>query len=124
MAINYTALAATAERLIRENGRDVTFKRRNKTPADATKPWKGAGAPSGDTDHTVKGVLVPYTEDEMKDEQLRRGSMKAYVASNEITQQDDFEFLSDAVTGEWRVVTVQPIQPGPVCVLFEVAMRR
>jgi len=39
MAINYAALAITAQRLVTEAGRTVTLVRPSETPVDTTRPW-------------------------------------------------------------------------------------
>ena len=40
--VDYTRLAATAERLIRKNGRLVQFKRKSNVPLDPSQPWNGS----------------------------------------------------------------------------------
>ena len=126
MAVDYAKLAATATRLISENGRTVTFKRVSRTVADPSKPWKGTN-PSADVLVPVKAVLVPYTEEEMPDEQMRRGAMKCFVAASAFgtaNDHSDMEFLTDPETGVWRVLEVKTVFPGEVKVLYEVALRR
>lgn len=126
MAVDYVKLAATATRLIGENGRTVTFKRVSRTLADATKPWKGTN-PAADVLVPVKAVLVPYTEEEMPDDQLRKSSMKCFVAADAFGQtnnHEDMEFLTDPETGQWRVLNVKTVFPGETKVLYEVSLRR
>ena len=45
MAIDYAAALETANRLVQENGRQMTFNRLASTPADPAKPWNGPANP-------------------------------------------------------------------------------
>lgn len=56
--VDYTRLAATSERLIRKNGREITFRKPSLTPVDATKPWNGPN-PASFTQITLPAVFVP-----------------------------------------------------------------
>ena len=40
--VDYVKLAATAERLVRENGRPISFVRKAGGPIDPSRPWKGS----------------------------------------------------------------------------------
>jgi hypothetical protein len=77
--VNYVRLAELALRLIRDNGRNVTFIRNSRTAADSNKPWRGV-----DTAHkssvTVRAVVVPYTQFEIDGTLIRNGDKRAYVA--------------------------------------------
>lgn len=54
--VDYVKLAATAERLVRENGRPISFVRKAGGPIDPSRPWKG----SVDSEETLElsGVFV------------------------------------------------------------------
>jgi len=56
-----TEMAAVAQELIDDNGRDVTLIRFKQTPADGAKPWEGPDDPrtTPDATTTVKGCFVP-----------------------------------------------------------------
>jgi hypothetical protein len=55
--VDYVKLAIVAERLIRQNGRLVTFVRKDRTPSDPSKPWKGPV--DGETTLALSAVFVP-----------------------------------------------------------------
>ena len=55
MAIDYAGLAATARRLIDENGRDVSIVKDN--ARDVARPW----ADGGETSHDVRAVQDSFT---------------------------------------------------------------
>lgn len=80
MAVNYANLASLAERLIRENGRLVTFRKLSRTPEDSNKPWR-AQDPDSDSEVTVRAVVIPYTQFEINNEQIRNGDKRAYVSA-------------------------------------------
>lgn len=81
MAVNYTGLAATAERLIRENGRLVTFRKFSRTPEDSNKPWRAVDADSN-SEVQVRAVVIPYTQFEINNEQIRNGDKRAYISAS------------------------------------------
>jgi len=125
MALNYPKLAATADRLIAQNGKMVTFYRQSQTPADVTKPWRGAGANNdADTLGPVKAVVIP--NDELDDkEAMRRGDATGYVAASTFllgTTPEDMVQIDRMVDNEgytWHVHGVKIIAPGPIRILYE-----
>lgn len=56
--VDYVKLAATAERLIRHNGRPITFVRKPGVQLDPTKPWKGADPTENEILLPLNGVFV------------------------------------------------------------------
>ena len=56
--VDQTRLAATSERLIRKNGRNITFRKPSLTPLDADKPWNGPN-PASFTELVLPAVFVP-----------------------------------------------------------------
>ena len=58
MTINYTQLAATAQRLIEASGRTFTINKLAKTPTDANKPWRGNTDPRGTPDDTASVIGI------------------------------------------------------------------
>jgi hypothetical protein len=56
--VDYTRLAVTSERLIRKNGREITFRKPDLTPMDPLKPWNGPD-PLSFTELTLPAVFVP-----------------------------------------------------------------
>ncbi len=125
MALNYSRLAATADRLIKANGKNVTFKRQSQTPADSNKPWRGAGAHQEDLTIACVAVVVPNDEIDDK-EAMRRGDSTAYIAASTFGNGDPFS-AADLVTIDtmvddegytWHVHGVKIINPGSMRVLY------
>lgn len=56
--VDYVRLAATSERLIRKNGREIIFRQPSLTPIDPAKPWNGPN-PASFTEVTLPAIFVP-----------------------------------------------------------------
>ncbi len=125
MALDYPKLAAVADRLISQNGKSCTFKRQSNTPADSSKPWRGAGANVSDLTITAFAVVIPNDEIDDK-EAMRRGDATAYVAPSTFGNGDPFTaadlvMIDTMVDNEgytWRVRGVKIINPGALRVLY------
>jgi hypothetical protein len=129
--INYTRMRATAERLIGENGRTMTFTKLGSTPVDPAEPWReDTGA-----DDTAIPVIVLETEFENEDidgQLVRRGDKKMLVAASALetaapsgadTDLEDYDQLLDGTT-EWKIERVIPTRPGDPRVIYEVHVRK
>jgi hypothetical protein len=125
MALNYPKLAATADRLISQNGKQVTFKQQTQTPADNAKPWRGGGA--GNEALTIVAFAVVIPNDEIDDkEAMRRGDATAYIAASTFGNGNPFAaadlVLIDTMIDDegytWHVHGVKIINPGSLRVLY------
>ncbi len=56
--VDYNRLAQTAARLVKNNGRSITFVKLNEAPVNASRPWKGP-ASGGEITLALNGVFVP-----------------------------------------------------------------
>ncbi len=125
MALDYAKLAATADKLIRENGKTCTFKQQSQTPADSSKPWRGAGANVEVLTIPAFAVVIP--NDELDDkEAMRRGDATAYIAASTFGNGDPFSaadlvLIDTMIDNEgytWHVHGVKIINPGAIRVLY------
>lgn len=125
MALNYPQLAAMADRLIRENGKPVTFKQQTQTPADNTRPWRGGG--TGNNSLVISCVAAVIPNEQMDDkEAMRRGDATAYVAASTFGNGNPFtpadlvaiDTMVDNESYTWRVSKVDIINPGSIRVLY------
>lgn len=134
--VNYVRAAATAKRLIEENGRTVVLYRKVRTPLDSNKPWRGPN-PSTDPDAnpttpdpaivgTVTAVFYPIDEEDEKGGLLRRGEEKMMVAHDSLTVPEDLEDIDHIVDGSYtyKVVKACPIGPGSVRIAYEFIVKR
>lgn len=126
--VDFTSLRATAERLISENGRDVTLVKRLRTADDVAKPWRGP--PVGpDVTIVAKAVFVEFEEEDFDSTLVRRGDKRALISAKVVealdatTMLEEFDTVLDN-TVEWKVVNVVVIEPGTSRVLYDVQLRK
>jgi hypothetical protein len=130
--VDYTRLAEMAERLVRNNGRSISFVKLNTTPANPSRPWKGP-ASGGETTLALNGVFVPpNTVRQFGLTALGEGTeFKDLVTFSEqiiITAQGDNdlrEFTSVVDNGDrWGIIGLQVLKPGSTTLLAFVGVRR
>lgn len=121
--VDYASLAATAERLIDENGRDVTLVKRSETPADVSKPWRGTLA--DDTTLVVKAAIVPFEAEDQEGDLVRREDKQAFVAAN-VTSPNEIENFDEVDDGAdtYKIVSADVIEPGDTRVLYVLQLRK
>lgn len=134
--VNYVRAAATAKRLIEENGRTVVLYRKVRTPLDSNKPWRGPD-PSTDPDAnpvtpdpaivgTVKAVFYPIDEKDENGGLLRRGEEMAMIAHDSLASPQDLDDIDSIVDGSftYKVVKACPLGPGDVRIAYEFLLKR
>ena len=127
MATDYTEFSQLAQELIAENGRDVTLQKLDATATDASKPWKGAGAPTVAQSKAVPAVFVPASgsglgRDIVKEELLDRVEQVALVAPTDVSLEGFHIILDDGV--RWNIDWAQVLKPGPTVVLYVFGVKR
>lgn len=125
-------LIATAQRLITENGRSVTFIAFNKTSTDANRPWKGSGVDprlTPDSSLTVDGVFVDPTSlgqlgrSFTLTELLKRAEQILLVSPGAAVELSPFQEVLDG--GEyWKITSIQQLKPGADTILYYVGLKR
>lgn len=122
MAINYSKMALTAQRLIHENGRTVRYKKQVEDPTDPTKPWRGNGPTYEFKD--VIGCVVDYTVDEVNRDLTKAGQKHILVAALDVvgvdlTEYDTVEDGADTL----HVVHVGVVQPSTIAVMYDTRVK-
>lgn len=130
--VNFTSLRATAERLIRENGRDMTVVKRDQVNlADPSKPWR-QNLTTEDVSLTVRGVFAEFEFQDTDGTIVRRGDKQVLVAASAVedattgTQTaalETFDYLLDGAV-RWQIVNGQSFEPGPSRVLYILQVRQ
>ena len=130
--VDYVRLAQTAERLIKNNGRSISFVKLNETPANANRPWKGPGA-GGETTLALNGVFVPPNTvrqfgltalgegTEFKD-LVTFSQQIIIVAQGENDLREYTSVLDGSV--RWGIIGLQVLRPGDTTLLGFVGVRR
>lgn len=132
--VDYAKLSATAERLIKKNGRQLTFVQHDKTPSNPSKPWLGAADPKGSgTTLDLDGVFVPpNTVREFGITALGRGTeIEDLLARSQqivitATKNNDLrqfrQVFDDGVY--WKILATQELKPGATSLIAFVGVRR
>lgn len=130
--VDYNRLAATAVRLIKSNGREITFVKLNETAADSNKPWNGPDSGS-DATLVLDGVFVPpNTVRQFGLSSLGEGTeFKDLIAFSEqviITAQgeNDLREFTSVVDRDdrWGIIGLQVLRPGDTSLIAFVGVRR
>ena len=128
--VDYVKLAATAARLVSNNGRSITLVEFDKTPDDADKPWRGAVDPriSPESTKVVSGVFVEPSSavrlgmSSEVDDLLKRSSQIIIVAST-----DDLEVYNEVIdtdTKRWKIVGMEKLKPADTTLLYFIGVAR
>lgn len=130
--VDYTRLATTAARLIKNNGRSITFVKLNETAGDANKPWNGPGA-GGESTLALNGVFVPpNTVRQFGLSALGEGTeFKDLITFSEqviITAQGDNDLREYTSvidrSDRWGIIGLQVLRPGDTTLIAFVGVRR
>lgn len=132
MALNYTQLRQTAERLIEENGRSLTLVRKDQgNPSDPAKPWRG----STDADEisvTVIGVVIEFEKDEVDGTLILREDKRVFISDKSVTDEggsapnlqiEDYSDLIDGAT-RYRIINPTTIEPGDQRIYYDMQVRQ
>jgi hypothetical protein len=139
--VNFTAAAALALRLIEQNGRNVTLFRRNRTPSNASQPWRGpADAPTalsgGASIGPVKVAFVPPAGaglgkmlSDADGTLLRQADQVGLLATNSVVAAgftaadvETCDAIRDGVR-VWKVVGVMHLQPADTSVMLALVLK-
>jgi hypothetical protein len=124
-------LIATAQRLITENGRSVTFVGYNSTLADASKPWQGAADPRATPDATLVVDAVFVEPDSstflgslsIADDLLQRTDQILIVSPGAAADLTIYQEIIDGAE-RWKINEVRELKPGSSVALNFVLVRR
>jgi len=125
--MDYARAVALAQRLIDKNGRGITVQQLSATPADANKPWKGAGAPTVAAQATPKGVFVPASGNDLSsfgidNELLKRVEQVVLIAADGTNAFDEFHRISDGVL--FKIEWVRVLKPGDTVIIYAMGVKR
>lgn len=129
--VDFTALAATAKRLVEANGRSVTLYRQSRTPAAAGQPWRGPDLTSPDDTEAVTMAFVPASGAGLgkmlvdRDGNLVRaldqvGLLAATSAGTFVVEEGDAVVDGSTV---WRVVVVETLRPASTALLYVLGLK-
>lgn len=132
MALNYANFRALAERLIEENGRDVSLVRRDQdNPVDSAKPWRDSTEAATIT-FIVKGVIIDFDKEDFDGSLVRRGDKRVLISDQSVSDEggsaanliiEDYDSLLDASV-LWKIVDVNLIEPGDTRIMYDLQVRK
>ena len=122
--VDYTSLAATAQRLIEKNGRTVTITKMSQVAADPNKPHR-ARNPATQTSVSPKAVIVPFDREQVDGSNVMVDDKMVMVAQSSVTGVDlsSYDYVTDG-SDQYDIVKVSKIQPGDTSVVFMIQARR
>jgi hypothetical protein len=119
----YDSAIALAKRLIKKKGRAVVLRSYTATAAaDAAKPWKpGVNTPSNQNGF---GVFLNYEQKFIDGSTILRGDQHVYLSLEGITTAPQVQgtLLRDAEI--WKIIAVEPLNPGEQVVFYELQVRQ
>lgn len=129
--MDFKKAAANAQRLIRKNGRSITLYKLSGGPADATKPWRGAGTPTdiapvkefgvfaiGNTSIPTESRGLAY--DWVDSELLKTARHVCLVPALGLPIMDDYKIIIDHTNnnGRWNIIWGQCLQPATDRIMY------
>lgn len=116
---DYDDLVATADELLQEFGRQVTFIQTATTAADPDKPWRGSDTTAAVTKPNVWAALVPWVSADDKDS-VRYDVQMAIVSASSFPESNGelFDQLIDSDGSVYHLHDADIVAPGTVRVLY------
>lgn len=123
---NYVKLAATAKRLIEQNGRTVMLVKKTRTAADTAKPWRGPSGTGNTTIASPKAVVYPAYEKGDDGTLVSRGFEKAMIAHDSLSPKLDLTTIDSIIDGgvTYRVIRANRVGPGDIIIHYEFDLKR
>ena len=115
--------AEVAQRLIRQNGRQVDLVRAPTAPADPSAPWDGP-TPGSEQRLTVWAVVTDYKNNAVDGEEIMRGDRMLIIPALEMNGEDPntYESVVDG-SDRWNTMRVETIKPGSVPIVYKMQAR-
>ena len=130
--VDFARVAATAQRLVEKNGRDILLARAGEVPVDPDRPWLGT-EPGEEITVLMRGVFVPPGT-------VRQFGVTSLGEGTELTDLTTFsEQIVIVAQGEvdlrqfttlidrddrWGILAVQVLRPANLNLLGFIAVRR
>ncbi len=128
--VDFVSLQLTAARLIKENGRSVTFIRHNQTDAVSAEPWNGPTDPRATPDITSVQDAVFVEPGSLSKLGLSSETSDLVMNSEKIMMVSpgsvDLSTFQEVLDGAvyWKINKVETLQPGSTAVLSFVGVSR
>ena len=115
--MNYAALVAVANKLIKENGRTFNLTR----AGDIVRDTQGRETRLPDTFYSVVGIVTKYSLAEYQNSNIQGGDIKLVCTAQLEIQNGDYIDLDGS---RFRVINPNPIQPANTRLVYVAQLRR
>lgn len=115
----------TADELIAENGKPVTFYREKKdVPTDDNMPWRPDGVlPDPPTKYNLTAVVIPYAEKFIDGTVVLRGDLNCLLASKGLDYEPRSGDYAQIGSKKFTVIKAEVLEPGVDRILYDIQLR-
>jgi hypothetical protein len=132
MTKDYAVNLATAKRLVRKNGRQVTLCKLDAVSADAQKPWLGAADPAATASTTsLYAVAVPPSSAialglSAKQADLMKSVEQILICEPGETDPENIETYNTVLDNsvEYKITFVEKLKPATLTLLYFIGVSR
>ena len=117
MAEFYASLASTAKRLLTTYGQTVTVTR---YVAGAVDPVTSIGTAGTSVTFTSKGAVFNYSNSLVDNAEILSTDKKLILESTTEPQNND---VVTTATGDFTIISIKPLSPSGVVVIYDVQLR-
>lgn len=114
---DYNLLQANVKTKLASSGREVTFVKKSRVPADSNEPW--GERKTATTQVTTYVVETEFHSSEKESDNVEYGDKKLLVNSVDVIDAQDYDTVKDGGVS-WRIKGVAPLMPGGVVIMYEV----
>jgi hypothetical protein len=119
VTFNYGRMTSTADRMIERFGVAGTLRRRT-TTGPAYDPTEGSPV-----NHACRFVVSDYSATEIDGTRVLATDKKVMLAKGSLTVEPRLsDLLVDPASSSYKIVAINPLQPGPDIVMWELQVRR
>ena len=119
MTFDYSRTISTADRMIERFGVAGTLRRRTTTGPEYD-PTEG-----NPVNHACRFVVSDYSATEIDGTRVLATDKKVMLAKGSLTVEPRLsDLLVDAASSSYKIVAINPLQPGPDTVMWELQVRR
>jgi hypothetical protein len=128
---DYNKIVKTAERLINNSGRSITFVKFKTTLQDQNKPWRGADDPRripADYFDCIGTFVEPASTQTLgvsyKVDDLLKRSEKMVLVSTQEELSEYHEIIDSFEEERWKITGIEKLQPATTTILYFVGLSR
>lgn len=114
----YTSMAATASRLLKKFGMEITIKRKT---GDSINPVTGAVVAGTTTSYTPQGLVQRYRDDQIDGTRIL-SSDRLVIVDNTIEPLTTDEIVLSSQ--DWTIIDVEEVKPTTVGIVYFIQARK